>query len=70
MPIDGRPDSHADVDDTLLEFEASFYYLGDMLNAGDGCESAFITRCCVAWGQIQKVATCTHYKTHLPENQR
>jgi len=43
-PIDGRPDSHADVDGTLLEFEASYCYLGDMLNAGGGCESEITTR--------------------------
>jgi hypothetical protein len=30
-PIDGRPVTEVDVDDTLLDVEASFCYLGDML---------------------------------------
>ena len=35
-PIDGRPVSQVDVDGTLLDIEASFCYLGDMLGAGGG----------------------------------
>ena len=54
-PIDGKTVSHVDVDVTLLDVEASFCYLGDMLSAG-GCYSlAIITRCCTAWGKFKKL---------------
>ena len=33
-PIDGRPITQVEVDGTLLNVEASFCYLGDMLSAG------------------------------------
>ena len=49
-PIDGRPVTQVDVDGTLLDVEASFCYLGDMLSAGGGCSLVIITRCCTAWG--------------------
>ena len=54
-PIDGRPFTQVDVDGTLLDVEASFCYLGDMLCAGGGCELAIITRCCTAWGKFKKL---------------
>ena len=43
-PIDGRPVTQVDVDGTLLDVEASFCYLGDMLCAGGGCALAIATR--------------------------
>ena len=54
-PIDGRPVTQVDVDGTLLDVEASFCYLGDMLCAGGGCALAIITRCCTAWGKFKKL---------------
>ena len=47
-PIDGRPITQVEVDDTLLDVEASFCYLGDMLSAGGGCALAIATRCSTA----------------------
>ncbi|XP_053405146.1 uncharacterized protein LOC128558896 [Mercenaria mercenaria] len=54
-PIDGRPVTQVDVDGTLLDVEASFCYLGDMLCAGGGCELAIISRCCTAWAKFKKL---------------
>ena len=54
-PIDGRPVTQVDVDGTLLDVEASFCYLVDMLSAGGGCSLAIITRCCTAWGKFKKL---------------
>ena len=48
--------TQVDVDGTLLDVEASFCYLGDMLSAGGGCSLAiYITRCCTAWGKFKKL---------------
>ena len=54
-PIDGRPVTEVDVDGTLLEAVDKFCYLGDMLDAGGGCDTAIATRCCVAWGKFRKL---------------
>ena len=54
-PIDGRPVTEIDVNGTRLDVESSFCYLGDMLSAGGGCDSAIATRCCVAWGKFRKL---------------
>ena len=54
-PIDGRTVTKVDVDGTLLDVEASFCYLVDMLSAGGGCSLAIITRCCIAWGKFKKL---------------
>ena len=54
-PIDGRPVTKVDVDGTMLDVGASFCYLGDMLCAGGGCDSAIAARCCVAWGKFRKL---------------
>ena len=54
-PIDGRPVTQVDMDGTLLDVEAHFCYLGDMLCASGGCELAIITRCCTAWGKFKKL---------------
>ena len=54
-PIDGRPITEVEVDGTLLDVEASFCYLGDMLDAGGGCSLAITTRCCTAWGKFKKL---------------
>ena len=54
-PIDGRPIIQVEVDGTLLDVEASFCYLGDMLSAGGGCALAIATRCSTAWGKFRKL---------------
>ena len=53
--IDDRTVTQVDVDGTLLDVEASFCYLGDMLSAGGGCSLAIITRFCTAWGKFKKL---------------
>ena len=42
---------------TILDLEATFCYLGDMLCSGGGCDSAIAARCCAAWGK---------FRTYLP----
>ena len=54
-PIDGRTVTEVDVDGTMLDVEATFYYLGDMLCSGGDCDSATAARCCVAWGKFRKL---------------
>ena len=54
-PIDGRPITLVEVDGALLDVEASFSYLGDMLRAGGGCALAIATRCSTAWGKFRKL---------------
>ena len=53
-PIDGRPITQVDVYGTLLDVEASFCYLGDMLCAGGGCALAIATRYSSAWEKFRK----------------
>ena len=47
--------TEVDVDGTMLDVEATFYYLGDMLYSGGDCDSATAARCCVAWGKFRKL---------------
>ena len=54
-PIDSRPITQVEVDGMLLDVEASFCYLGDMLSAGRGCALAIATRCSTAWGKLRKL---------------
>ena len=54
-PIDGRPITQVEVDGALLDVEASFCYLGDMLSAGGGCALAIATRCSTAWVKFRKL---------------
>ena len=67
-PIDGRPQSEAQVGPDKLEVVASFCYLGDMLSAGGGCEITVTTSVKTAWKKFRKllpVLTSRHlsYKT-------
>ena len=67
-PIDGRPQSEVQVGPDKLEVVASFFYLGDMLSAGGGCEMAVTTRVKTAWKMFREllpVLTSRHlsYKT-------
>ena len=54
-PIDGRPITLVEVDGALLDVEASFSYLGDMVRDGGGCAFAIATRCSTAWGKFRKL---------------
>ena len=55
-PIDGRTVTEVDVDSTMLDVEATFCYLGDMLCSCRGCDSAIAARCCVAWWKFRKLS--------------
>ena len=48
-----QPNDKIYTDGEPLESVDSFCYLGDMLSAGDGCESAVITRGRSAWGKYR-----------------
>ena len=68
-PIDGRPQNEVQIGPDKLEVVASFYYLGDMLSAGGGCEIAVTTRMKTAWRKFRElllVLTSRHLsdKTH------
>ena len=54
-PLDGRPVSEIEVDGAMLESVDQFCYLGDMLDAGGGCDTAIATRCCVAWVMFRQL---------------
>ena len=56
-PIDGNLVTQVDVDGTTLDVEATFCYLGDMLDAGGGCVIAIATRCCMVWDKLRKLLT-------------
>ena len=60
-PIDGRPQSEVQVGPDKLEVVASFFYLGDMLSAGGGCEMAVTTRVKTAWKNLG-----SYYQFSLP----
>ena len=68
-PIDGRPVTQVDVNGTMLDVDATFCYLGDMLCAGGGCDSAIVARCCAAWGKFRKLLPILTSK-HLPPKVR
>ena len=47
--------TEVDINGTMLDVEATFCYLGDMLCSGGGCDSAIAARCCAAWGKFRKL---------------
>ena len=55
QPIIGRTLTQEDVDSTMLDVEATFCYLGDMLCSGRGCDSGIAARCCVVSGKFRKL---------------
>ena len=65
-PIDGRSITQVEVDGTLLDVEASFCYLGNMLSAGGGCALAIATRCSTVWGKFRKLLPILTSKHVLP----
>ena len=56
-PIDGRPQSEVQVGPDKLEVVhvASFYYLGDMLSAGGGCEITVTTHVKTTWKKLREL---------------
>ena len=53
--IDGRQSLEVEVGNKKLEVVPEFFFLGDMLSAGGGCELAAITRCKCAWGKFHQL---------------
>ena len=53
--IGNRNGTWVDVDETLLDNEPNYCYLGDMLCAGEGCKHAIITRCGIACGKFKRI---------------
>ena len=67
--IDSRTETEEDVDGPMLDVEATYCYLGDMLCSGGGCESAIGTRCCTAWIKFRKwlsVLITRHFSPKIP----
>ena len=54
-PIEGRPSTGIAVKESELEVVYEFYYLGDMIDAGGGCERASIARTKAAWGKFKQL---------------
>jgi hypothetical protein len=52
--IDGKPVTEVDVDGTLIDVEAHFSYLGDMLCVGERFTLANATKCCTACTKFKK----------------
>ena len=53
---------------TILDVEAIFCYLGDMLCSSGGCDRAIAARCCVAWEKFRKplpVLTTRHLSPRI-----
>jgi hypothetical protein len=66
-PIDGRPFTEYVVGDDKLEVVPNFCYLGDMLSAGGGTESATIARVKTGWKKFREllpILTSSHL-SHL-----
>ena len=67
-PIIDRTVAEVDVDGTMLDVEATFCYLGDIMCTGGGCGRAIVARCCVACGKIRKllpVLTARHLSLQI-----
>ena len=67
-PIYGRSVTELYVDVTMLDVEAIFCYLGDMLCSSGDCDSAIAARCFVAWGKFRKllpVLTTSHLSPRI-----
>ena len=64
-PLDGRPQKEVQVRPDRLEVVASFFYLGDMLSAADGCELPTTTRVKTAWKKFKDLLPFLSSR-HLP----
>ena len=67
-PIDCTLMTQVDVKGTQLDVD-TFCYLGVMLCYGGGCDSAIVTRYCVAWGKFRKLLPVLTSR-HLSPNVR
>ena len=66
-PIDSRPFTEVSLDGEDLEVVASFCYLGDMTDAGGGCNLSVVNRTRVAWGKFHDllpILTCKTLSFH------
>ena len=54
-PIDGGPTTSISVEESELEVVYEFCYLGDMIDAGGGCERASTARTKAAWGKFKQL---------------
>ena len=61
-----REVSEVEVGNEKLEVVPEFYYLGDMLSAGDGCDHTL--QMCM--GQVQPIASPSHQPPSAPSDQR
>ena len=60
--------TEVDVSSTMLDVEATFCYLGDMLCPGGGCDSVIAARFCVVWRKFRKplpVLTSRHLSPRI-----
>ena len=64
-PLDGRPQKEVQAGPDKLEVVASFFYLGDMLSAADGCELSTTTRVKTAWKKFKQLPPVLSSR-HLP----
>ena len=53
-PVDGRTVTEVDIDSTMLDVEATFCYLGDMLCCRGDSDSIVAACCCVTCGKCRK----------------
>jgi len=67
-PNDGRPVTQVDVDGTLLDVEASFCYLGDILSAGGCCSLAIIVQVLYCLGKVQEAPGNLDIQAHIPHS--
>ena len=70
LPIDGRPMTWVDVEDTKIDVEDTFCYLGDMLCSGGDCDSAITTTChhhhmLCGLEKAQETTACPHLQAPL-----
>ena len=66
--VDGRPQNEVQVGPDKLEMVAFFYYLGDMLSAGRGCEIVVFTRVKLAWKKFNRELLPILTSCHLSYN--
>ena len=58
--IDGRTCVEVQLADGKLDVVDNFYYLGDCICLGGGCELATINRCNSAWRKLKKNVTLAY----------
>ena len=64
-PIDGKTVTKMDDDGTMLDGEATFCYLGDMLCSVRGWDSAVAATCCTGLAIFQEILACPNRQIPL-----